>query len=1531
MDETQDMNATGLETAVIGMAGRFPGALDLAKFWRNLAAGVESISFFSPEELRAAETPSSLLDDRRFVAARGVLDEADLFDAELFGYTPREAEIIDPQQRIFLEYAWRALDDAGYDPTRYAGSIGVYGGASANTYLRNLFSRPEIVSTMGRTQVSLANERDFLCPRVSYKLSLEGPSVDVQTACSTSLVAVHLACQALLGGECDMALAGGVSIIFPQISGYLYQDNGILSPDGHCRAFDARAKGTVLGNGLGIVVLKRLADALRDGDTIRAVIRGSSINNDGARKAGFTAPRVDGQAKVICTAQEIAQVEPETVTYLEAHGTGTELGDPIEIAALTQAFRNATDRRGFCAVGSVKTNIGHLDAAAGVAGLIKTVLALEYGTLPPSLHFEQPNPQIDFAATPFYVSRSAAPWPAGPTPRRAGVSSFGLGGTNAHVVLEEAPPVAPSGPSRAWQLLVLSARSEAAVRSSAQSLSAWLEEHPEQSFADVVHTLQVGRRAFRCRRAVVCRDREEARRALARAEPAAVVPETPRPVAYLFPGQGAQHADMGRGLYATEQVFRREVDACAELLAPHLGCDIRSLLFPAAELRDEAERDLEQTRFAQPALFAVEYALAQLWMSWGVRPAAMIGHSLGEYVAACLAGIFTLSDALALVAARGEMMQALPAGAMLSVELAASELESRCGPGLSLAAVNAPALSVVSGPESAVAAFAARIAAEGISCRRLRTSHAFHSAMMEPIADAFRERVRAVALAPPRIPYLSNLTGTWMTTAEATEPEYWVRHLLEPVRFADGIAALWREPDRILLEVGPGRTLGSFAARQPAEGAAAERVVLASLRQEHDRQSDEEVLQKTLGRLWLAGVEIDWLGVHAGERRRRVPLPAYPFERRRFWIERAAQDEAPPRRPAGKIANPADWFHAPAWKSAARPLRAGVETPEHWLLLLDEHGVGDALKKWLEAAGHEVAGVRADELGDGSLLAALGQVPERIVHLWSLGPEADAVDPETFARAQTRGFHTLLSLARELGTAHPTAPVEICVVTDGVLAVERGDLLRPERAPLRSALQVIPQEVPTLRCRLLDIDLRELGDGLAGRLAAELAQPSPEPAVALRGSQRWVPGFAPIRLGAGESPLREGGVYLITGGLGGIGLGLAELMARKLRAKLVLTGRSVVPDRSDWPRHLAEGGEWSDRIRRLEALEEAGAEVLALSADVTDEARMRSVIALSLEHFGALHGVLHTAGLPGSGLIQWKSREMAERVQAPKTEGTLILGRVLEGLPLDFLALFSSLASIFGGVGQVDYAAANAFLDAFAERRTARGECRTVAIDWCEWQWDAWTGAALPLDTEIRRQLASQRQLYGLTFDESLEALCRAVSSGLPRVAVLTRDFASYQRHSISEVLGGLESLQREGQGRRHSRPDLGAAYVPPRTELEHTLVAIWEELLGIEPMGIEDSFLEMGGHSLLALQVISRIHEALGVDLPLNVLLESPTLAELAAVIHGERPTPDLPVGGETARRETRKVIQNLDELSDEQVDGLLAEILAERDGERV
>jgi acyl transferase domain-containing protein len=883
--------------AVIGMSGRFPGAPGVEALWSNLMAGVESISRFDAEDLRASGVDPRVLDDPRYVSACGALEGFDRFDPEFFGFAQREAELADPQLRLLLECAWEALENAGCDPARHPGRIGVYAGASMSTYLlRNLMSDRSLEDQVGIIQLTLGNSRDHLTTQVSYRLDLTGPSVAVQTACSTSLVAVHLAAQALLAYECDVALAGGVSVRVPHRAGYFYQEGGIGSRDGHCRAFDAGATGAVGGNGAGIVVLKRAGEAAADGDRVHAVIRGSAINNDGGQKIGYTAPSVDGQAQVIAEAQAVAEAPPGTIGYVEAHGTGTRLGDPIEFAALRRVFEAGGAPPGGCGLGSLKTNLGHLDAAAGVAGLIKAVLALQHGAIPPSLHFRAPNPEVPLAGSPFYVVDAPRPWPASDTPRRAGVSSFGMGGTNAHVVLEEAPPRPAPAPAAGPHLLLLSARTATALEAATDRLAEHLRAHPDAPLADVAYTLQTGRRAFGHRRALACGDVADALEALERRDGERVLTEAQerrgRPVAFLFPGQGAQYAGMAAGLYASDTVFRDAVDRCAELLRPHLGEDVRAHLFPAGDAPSGA---LDQTRVTQPALFTVEYALARRWMEWGVHPEALAGHSIGEYVAACLAGVFSLEDALAVVAARGRLMQAAPAGAMLAVYLGEDEVRPLLAGGLSLAAVNAPLLSVVSGPAEHVEALQARLEAQGQSSRRLATSHAFHSSMMDGVLDDFRAVVAGCTLRAPRIPFVSNVTGGWIGDDEATDPGYWVRHLRQTVRFAEGVATLLAEPDRVLLEVGPGSTLVDLAAQHPA--CAPETALASTLGHRRSPRPEAERLLAAAGRLWLAGAEVDWARLHAPGARRPVALPTYPFERRRCWIDPAGV--APPAAAAG--------------------------------------------------------------------------------------------------------------------------------------------------------------------------------------------------------------------------------------------------------------------------------------------------------------------------------------------------------------------------------------------------------------------------------------------------------------------------------------------------------------------------------------------------------------------------------------------------------------------------------------------------------
>jgi acyl transferase domain-containing protein len=1303
----------GSEVAILSMAGRFPGAPTVERFWENLKNGVESIRFFTDEELLAAGVSPAQLKDPTYVKARPVLDDIEGFDAGLFGIPPHEARLIDPQQRIFLECAWEALERAGYNQESYSELVGVYAGAELSMYLQNLFSQPDIFESASVLQIEIGNDKDYVATRASYKLNLRGPSLTVQTACSTSLVAVHLACQSLLSGECDLALAGGVSLKLPHINGYPSREGSMHSPDGHCRSFDADARGTVFGSGLAVVVLKRLADALDDGDVIHAVIKGSAINNDGAVKIGYSAPGPEGQYQVIRAAQLAAEVDPETITYVEAHGTGTAIGDPIEVAALTRAFRATTERKGFCAIGSVKSNVGHLRSAAGTTALIKAALALKHRQIPASLHFERPNPQIDFANSPFYVNTRLADWQPEGAPRRAGVSSFGVGGTNAHIILEEAPPAEPSGPARPWQLLVLSAHTATALDTLRTDLAAHLRRHPDLPLADAAFTLQVGRRTGKHRGFLVARDPAGAAESLAAGRLQSAAPEMRnRPVDFLFPGQGSQYPGMGRELNETEPAFRDGVDRCCEILRPLLGLDLREVLYPADGALEEAARRLEQTALAQPALFVVEHSLAQLWMSWGVRPRAMLGHSLGEYVAACLAGVFSLEDALALVAERGRLMQALPAGAMLAVPLPEAEIAPLLGPELSLAAVNGPARTVVSGPEEAIAALETELASRSTPGRRLHTSHAFHSASMDAILAPFAERVRATRRNAPDLAFVSNLTGTWITREEAVDPGYWARHLRGAVRFADGLGALTAGSDAVLLEVGPGQTLASFA-RQALDRSAG-RAVARSLPHPKETQTAGEFLIAGAGQLWLAGVEIDWKGFHAGERRHRVELPTYPFERQRYWV-----DYRPPV--AGDTAGPgirkelSDWFYAPSWAPSAAPPEP-ADGAARWLLLADDSGLAATMARRLEARGDAVALVHPGDREEWAALfarlrASWGGPPDRVVHLWSAGDQAGDADG---------GFLTLLALAQEL--ARQPGGAQLRVVTTGLQAVGRGETVTsPERATLLGVVRTLPLEHPGIGCAAIDVEASENPDQLAELLIAETAAPAAESVIALRGGERWVERLEPVPLSGTDErrlPWRERGVWLITGGLGGLGLVLAEELARSVHARLVLTGRDGLPPREEWPGWLAAHGEsdaLSRRLRGVLRLEELGAEVLVVAADVADEAAMGEAVRQARERFGPIEGAIHAAGLPGGGVIQLKTAEAAERVLAPKLQGTRALAAALAGEPLDVLVLCSSTFGVSGGVGQVDYCAANSFLDAFARHHSAGGT-RTVAIGWGAWQ-----------------------------------------------------------------------------------------------------------------------------------------------------------------------------------------------------------------------
>jgi len=876
--------------AIVGMAGRFPGAKNIKEFWHNLTQGIESISTFSDEELiQAGVDIASITDDPNFLRAGGVLEDAELFDAPFFGINPREAELMDPQGRVILECSWEALEDAGYDSETYAGSIAVYvGGSTSNNYfMTNLYPNRYDIEAINSFQTLVNNEVDSLAMRISYKLDLQGPSVTVLSTCSSSLVAVYHACQSLLNHHCDMALAGAISLTLPQKRGYWHEEGGMNSRDGHCRPFDEQAEGTVFGNGVGIVVVKRLADALKDRDHIYAVIKGIAINNDGACKRGYASPSIDGQARVIAMAQEEAGVDPESISYVEAHGTATPVGDPIEVAALTQAFRSTTNKKNFCGLGSVKSNVGHLDTSSGVAALIKTSLSLQHGLIPPTLHYNKPNPKLVIENTPFYVVDRLTEWKSAKLPRRAGLNSFGVGGTNAHAVLEEARSAEPSSKSRPCHLLLLSAKTETGLEKTTLNLVRHLKETSQQPLADVAYTLQVGRRAFNHRSFLVAEDVNDAVKGLEVRDPKRVISrvcnQKERHVVFMFPGQGSQYVNMGLELYRNEPTFQEHIDCCAEILKPLLGLDLRHVLYPKPENVQKAADELNQTALAQPAIFAVEYALAKLLIEWGILPQTMMGHSVGEFVAACLSGVFRLEDAITVLSARGRLMQQLPSGAMLAVAMAEEELSSLLCDDVSLAAVNGPSNCVVAGPKNIIEALERKLAERAIQCRYLHTSHAFHSSMMDPILEQFTEEVRRVRLLPPCIPFISSTTGTWITQEEATDPIYWTMQIRKPVRFHTARQELAQNPDHILMEVGPGRTLATLA-RHPSYNLS-EQVVLASLGFSRETHKDAESFLTALGQLWLEGVPVNWQGFYAHERRSRVSLPTYPFEKKRYWID----------------------------------------------------------------------------------------------------------------------------------------------------------------------------------------------------------------------------------------------------------------------------------------------------------------------------------------------------------------------------------------------------------------------------------------------------------------------------------------------------------------------------------------------------------------------------------------------------------------------------------------------------------------------
>lgn len=1448
------------QIAVIGMAGRFPGATDIAEFWGNLVEGKETIRHWTREELLAMGVPAEQLDLPDFVPAGAPLKDAGRFDAAFFGYSPAEAEILDPQQRLFLESAWSALETAGYCGDRYKGAVGVYAAAGVNTYMLNLHDNAHIRDTVSPYEVFVANDKDFLASRAAFKLNLRGPAITVQTACSSSLVAVHMAAQALLAGECDMALAGGVSLA--RANGYRAREGSILSADGHCRAFDERAGGTVPGSGIGVVVLKRLDDAIADGDPIEAVLLGSAINNDGALKASFTAPQVDGQAAVIADAQAAAGVRADSIGYVEAHGTGTVLGDPIEIAALTQAFRQTSSQRGFCAIGSVKTNIGHLDTAAGIAGFIKAVLSVKHGKITPSLHYARANPRIDFEASPFFVNDRLRDWQAA-GPRRAGVSSFGIGGTNAHAVLQEPPArkrsVARPGP----HLLSISARSAKALSDSAAALAARLDKADAPSLADVALTLRDGRADFPHRQYVTASDAKTAAQRLRALSEFGLSAGSADPV-LLFPGQGSQRPGMGKSLYAGLEVFRRHIDDCAARLDGLMQRDFRAMLF------DDGDA-IHGTELAQPALFAVEYALAKSWMSFGLAPRALHGHSIGEYVAACLAGVFDLDDALRLVVERGRLMQAAVPGAMLTIMHPDQDIAAFLGEDIALAAANAPGLSVVSGPLPAIHALQARLEQQGLVSRLLKTSHAFHSPMMNQAADALRKTLASIRFSAPAIPLISNVTGTWMSDEQALSPDYWAEHLLAPVRFADSTRTLLASGNPVFIEVGPGTALTSLT----RETGGPETRAIGGLSDKGDADEYEQLLGH-VGRFWQMGGAID--APVAGDAR-RVALPTYPFEGDHYWIEPDTDGKATKKAPAAGAG-----LYRTAWQRSTSAAPAPMRLRGR-VLIFDDGRLGETLAAELERGGAEpyrvVTGEGFDEVGYRcfsvrpqsqadyhSLVETLeerGGLPDRIIVLWPLA--AQITDAPAYDHARS-----LLNIVR--AASNDEKRITLTVLTaeaEDVTGLENSD---SAQAMVGGVMLVVAQEYPHLTCRRIDIDHGQLDapESLARRIRAELAGESA--VTALRGMHRWLPTLERFELPqtAPAPRLAKNGVYAVVGDIGaGVGKEWLDALSALPDARL-----AAIEDH-------ASAGEFH-----------AGLKLRINCADAAELDRAFSTVAAE---WGRIDGVflsLTQSNEKSAALIGELNDQHWAYNTATKLAPLQALETALARRKIGFCCVQSSLATTAGGLSLAAYRATYHALDRIVAQKNRTGATPWFAIGY-------------PLLEEARPG-ARRLSAFSVAPAEAWELTRRILDNGhFGQTTISGSDVAQ----AAAQTAKPGAAAQPQGARRR---PELPVAYAAPQNPAEAAVVEIFEGLLGIEGIGVNDGFYELGGHSLLAIRAVAKLREAFPVEVEMRELLfDNPTASAIAAAVTARMAaTPDLDA--------MAALLDQVDNLSDEEVSRLLA-----------
>ncbi|GGG24215.1 polyketide synthase [Dokdonia pacifica] len=1452
------------DIAIVGISCKFPQSENPEAFWQNLMAGNELISFYSDEELEKFGLSQEVIKNPSFVKAKPVIDHPGSFDYSFFGYTKDEANCMDPQTRLLHEQVWLALEDASCDVSTYKKKVGLFVSASDNlNWIAHTMVNPS--DKVNPYYASQLSNKNFAHTLISYGLNLTGPSYYINTACSSSLVAIHLACRNLLLKECSMALAGGVSLDSTKNKGHHYQEGMISSKDGHCKAFDKESTGTIGGDGAGVVVLKRLEDAIEDRDHIYAVIRSSAVNNDGKRKVGFTAPSVTGQSDCIKLAHRIANVTPDTISYIEAHGTGTKLGDPIEIEALNKAFNYDTDHQ--CAIGSVKTNMGHLDTAAGVAGFIKTSLAIKNRKIPPSLHFTNPNPEINFDGGPFEVNAQLKDWtPENKNLIRAGVSSFGIGGTNAHVVLEEAPEVEETTPSRPFQLLVYSAKTTSSLERYQNDLSEYLSTKEENDLADIAYTLKVGRKPFMYRNVVVSDTNEGALKRLKNKLPLYQA-NTKKNLVFMFSGQGSQYFQMAKDVYFQELDFKVFMDEGFQILNTITGEDYQRIV---GYTNDETVDPLQinQTQYTQPLLFLIEYAFARLLMKWGATPKYMIGHSLGEYVAACISGVFSFEDALRILVKRASLMSEIEEGDMLGIGMPVSKITPFLNEALSVAAINTNNSCVVSGNQHAVAKFTEVLSQNDIPFTKLKTSHAFHSNMMEVMLDEYKEVLTKVSFSKPQFPFISNVTGKEILPEEATSPDYWVQHLRGTVYFADGIDFLLKKGDAICIEVGPGKTLSTFC--KQSENFTKNSTVVGLLRHPKETKNDNQSLVEAIGNLWGSGVAIDWKAYYAAETRNKVAAPTYNFDTHTLDanvnpFEALANLEV---RTSEKPIS--EWFYEPTWKKS-RLLgdHQEVSDTKTYLVFMDDSGYGEITVQKLKEKGAQVIEVRQGndftkksdtqfELNTSEYtdyeklfldLKEQNCALTNIIHLFTI----DDKEAE-----KELGVYSLLHIAKCLQSFELTSVVDLSVVTRDVQVVLGNEETNPYTSMVLGLVPVITQENPSVKCTAIDISSQDDTTRSVENILQESTANVSDTCISYRLGTRWIKDYNPIQIEKSEptnTKIKRGGVYLITGGLGDLGFTYSKYLLETYNASLILLGRTDVNKEEDEAKYT-----------RLSELEKLG-HVLYYKASINHLEEVQNAIEKGTSVFGDIHGVIHTAGvLTGTSFrsINFLKVEDCEKQFEPKVNGVEVLAEIFKDQTLDFCVLSSSLSSVLGGKEYASYASGNTFMDFFAQAGKIKN---SVSINY--------DGLQLK---------ESQQSAKGLNTTTVVDVLERVLSiDTMPQIVVSTTDLsariakwvAQTNEPSVVQTDTPLDITNEE-----FDRAYLTNEYVAPSTEIEKEISTLLEDFFGYTNIGVEDNFFELGGDSLKAMTLSNRLFKMFNIELTIEDFFDKPTIKALASEI---------------------------------------------------